>query len=101
MPVLYRNGAFAVAKNYAITSNKNAIANANVFTSSTTIARVATTTDIYIAIGANVSATSNDAIIPAGHVEFFIVNGGIDQVSVLALTTAGYVSVSEMASTTF
>ena len=101
MPVLYRNGAFAVANNYAITSSTSTSANANVFTSSTTIARVATTTDIYVAIGANVNATSANAILPAGKVEFFIVNGGIDQVSVLAVTAAGKVSVSEMASTSF
>ena len=61
--------------------------------------RIATTTAVYVAFGENPTATSADLIIGADQAEHFSipVDTPADKVSVLAVTTAGKVSITPVA----
>lgn len=102
MAVLMRDGAYAIGNNQNITSSISSSTVTSAMLTATSIVRVATNTDIWIAIGTAPQAfAANSAIIPGGGVEFFAVNGGTDKVAVLAISTAGNVSISELASAPF
>ena len=64
------------------------------FSANTRIIRIVATTDCFIAVGANPTATTSSTFIPFGSVEYFKVAGAV-KVAALKSTTAGILYVTE------
>lgn len=90
-----RKGAYVPGTTQNVNTSGVSAATTNVVNSS--IVRIATTQDTYIAIGPTPSAGVTNMIIPGGGVEFIAVKAGIDKVAGLQVTTAGVMSVTELA----
>lgn len=58
------------------------------------VVRVVCTSDAYIAIGKNPTATANDPIIPAAAVEYFAIMAG-EKVSAIQVSAGGTLHVTE------
>ena len=64
------------------------------FSANTRIIRVVATTDCFIAVGANPTATTTSTYIPFGSVEYFKVAGAV-KVAAIKLTSAGTLYITE------
>lgn len=99
MSVIYRKGAY-----YPGTTQNQTTTGTSVVTSAfgtyTTIVRVAVQSDTYVqpVSSTSTTATVNSMIIPGGGVEFFAVNGG-QYIAHLQVSSAGWISVTELAET--
>jgi hypothetical protein len=63
----------------------------------TSIVRVSTTEAVYVEIGVAPTATTGSLMIPAGGTELFAVEPGLSKIAVLQVSSAGRVSVTELA----
>lgn len=64
------------------------------FSANTRIIRVVSTTDCFIAIGSNPTATSSSTFVPFGSVEYFKVAGAV-KLAAIKSTTAGVIYITE------
>jgi hypothetical protein len=100
MSVIYRKGAYypGTTQN-KITTSTSVVT--GVFSSSTSIIRVAVQYDTYVnpVNSTSTTATVNSMIISGGRAEFFAVNPST-YLACLQVSTSGWISVTELASTT-
>lgn len=91
-----RQGAYLPGTTTNITTSGTSQATAAVG-NVTAIVRVAVTTDTYVAIGADPTASTSTMLIPAGGVEFLATVPGVSKVAVIQVTEAGIASITELA----
>lgn len=91
----FRKGAYIPGTSYGYTTT-GASQQSSAMSATASIVRVAVNQDTYVAVGTNPTATANDAMMPAGSVEFFAVTEG-DKVAFLQVSTAGRITVTELA----
>tara|TARA_B110000503_G_scaffold142142_1_gene237999 strand:+ start:1096 stop:1395 length:300 start_codon:yes stop_codon:yes gene_type:complete len=90
----FRKGAYYPATTQGFTSS-GASQQSGALQATTNIIRIAVNQDTYIAIGTSPVATSNSLMMPAGSVEFLVVDSSY-LVAFLQVTTAGRVSITEL-----
>lgn len=71
-------------------------ATTNAFGASTSLVRVAVSTDCYVVFAASPTATTSDTFLPAGSVEYFLVEPG-EKAAFIRNTADGVATVTEMA----
>ena len=72
-------------------------ATSNAFDAETTIVRISTTTNCYIAFGSSPTATTSDVLMPAGTTEYFKVPvPGTSKLAAIRDTADGKLRVTEM-----
>jgi hypothetical protein len=96
MSLTVRKGAYIPGTVQNITTTGSSQQSSAVGAGSSII-RVAVNQDTYIAVGANPTATTSSMMMPAGAVEFLAVTGGVTKVAVLQVSSAGVVSITELA----
>lgn len=90
----FRKGAYYPATTQGFTSS-GASQQSGALQSTTNIIRIAVNQDTYIEIGTSPTATSNSLMMPAGSVEFLVVEPTY-LVAFLQVTSAGRVSITEL-----
>lgn len=91
----FRKGAYYPGTSQGITTSAVATSS-SALQADTSIIRVAVNQDTYVALGnGSATATANGLLMPAGCVEFFAVSSDT-VVSVLQVSTAGRVSITEL-----
>lgn len=94
-----RNGRIAQAVGFGIVQNVSytgSAAASSSFNSNTMVVRIVATTDCYVAISANPTATTSSAYLPAGVVEYVRINPG-DKISAIRRAQDGTLNVVETA----
>lgn len=76
----------------AVGTSSSAISNAT--DADTRLLRLATTTDAHVKIGDSPTATTSDPILPAGAIDYVIVEGST-KVAAIQVSTGGSLSVTE------
>jgi hypothetical protein len=90
-----RQGAFLPGNTENIVTSGTSQA-ANVVGATTSIVRITTTENIYVAIGADPTATTDDMLIVGGGVEYLAVVPGTSKVAVLQQSSSGIASITEL-----
>jgi hypothetical protein len=90
-----RNGAFVPGTTQNITTSGSAQAS-NAVGNTSSIIRVTCQQDTYVALGSAPTATANSMIILGGSTEYMSVEPGTTIVSVLQVSSAGIVSITEL-----
>lgn len=80
--------------NQNVTVAGTSAATANALGADTRVVRLAATTACYIAIGTTPTATTSNPILPAGAVDYVIVEPS-DKIAALQVSTGGVLSVTE------
>ena len=91
----FRKGAYIPGTSYGYTTT-GASQQSAAMSSTVSIVRVAVNQDTYVAVGADPTADSNSAMMPAGSVEFFAVTSG-EKVAFLQVSDAGRITETELA----
>ena len=90
-----RNGAFVPGTTQNITTSGSAVSS-NAVGNTTAIIRVTCQQDTYVELGTAPTATANSMIILGGSTEFLAVEPGQTIVSLLQVSTAGIVCITEL-----
>lgn len=90
-----RNGAFVPGVTQNITTSGSA-QSSNVVGNTTSIIRITCKQDTYIELGSTPTATANSMVILGGTTELISVEPGVTAVSVLQVSAAGIVSITEL-----
>lgn len=93
------NGHMAQAVSFGIVQNvayTGTAAASSAFNANTRVIRLVATTDCYVAISANPTATTSSAYLPQGIVEYVRINAG-DKISAIRRSADGTLNVVETA----
>lgn len=92
--LIFRKGAYYPGVTQSITTSGSSQSFAP-FSANVAIVRVATSQDIFLAIGTAPVATTASMLLPGGAIEFFAVDPG-QRIAVLQVTTSGIVTTTEL-----